>query len=83
MLQEVDRQCAIIPREFSENGYRLFGELSDIVHGEYNEDLALSKYESLHRLIVGVLDNVKNNNELMTAVGLLGWNNGVLNNDQT
>jgi len=76
LLQEVDRQCAIIPREFSENGYRLFGELSDIVHGEYNEDLALSKYESLHRLIVGVLDNVKNNNELMTAVGLLGWNNG-------
>jgi len=76
LLQEVDRQCSIIPREFSENGYRLFGELSDVVHGEYNEDLALLKYESLHRLIVGVLDNVKNNNELMAAVGSLGWNNG-------
>lgn len=74
LLEEVDRQCSIIPREFSENGYRLFGELSDIVHGEYNEDLALVRYESLHRLIIGVLDNVKNNNELMNAIGSLGWN---------
>lgn len=77
LLEEVDRQCSIIPREFSENGYRLFGELSDIVHGEYNEDLALLKYESLHRLIIGVLDNVKNNNELITAIGSLGWNDEV------
>lgn len=76
LLEEVDRQCSIIPREFSENGYRLFGELSDILHGEYNEDLALSRYQSLHRLIIGVLDNVKNNNELMTAIGSLGWNDG-------
>ena len=76
LLEEVDRQCSIIPREFSANGYRLFGELSDIVHGEYNEELALQKYESLHRLIIGILDNVKNNNELMTAIGSLGWNEG-------
>jgi hypothetical protein len=76
LLEEVDRQCSIIPREFSENGYRLFGELSDIVHGEYNEGLALLKYESLHRLVIGILDNVKNNSELMTAIGSLGWDNG-------
>lgn len=76
LLEEVDRQCSIIPREFSANGYRLFGELSEIVHGEYNEELAMLKYESLHRLIIGILDNVKNNNELMTAIGSLGWNEG-------
>ena len=76
LLEEVDRQCSIIPREFTANGYRLFGELSDIVHGEYNEELALLKYESLHRLIIGILDNVKNNNELMTAIGSLGWDEG-------
>ncbi|GIO15779.1 hypothetical protein J19TS2_53340 [Cohnella xylanilytica] len=76
LLEEVDRQCSIIPREFSANGYRLFGELSDVVHGGYNEELALLKYESLHRLIIGVLDNVNNNNELMTAIGSLGWNDG-------
>jgi hypothetical protein len=74
LLEEVDRQRSIIPREFSENGYRLFGELSDIIHSEYNEELALRKYESLHRLVVGILDNVRNNNELITAIGTLGWN---------
>lgn len=76
LLEEVDKQCLIIPKEFSANGYKLFGELSNIVHGEYNEDLALIKYESLLRLIIGVLDNVKNNKELMTAIGSLGWNDG-------
>jgi hypothetical protein len=76
LLEEVDKQCTIIPREFSENGYRLFGELSDIVHGDYDEELALIKYEALHRLIIGILDGVKNNNELMEAIGKLGWNEG-------
>ena len=55
LLKEVDTQCSIIPREFSENGYRLFGELSDIVHGEYDEDLALQKFDILHRLVRGIL----------------------------
>jgi len=76
LLKEVDKQCSIIPKEFSANGYKLFGELSEIVHGEYNEDLALLKYESLHRLTIGILDNVKNKHELITAIGSLGWNNG-------
>lgn len=74
LLKEVDEQCAIIPKEFSENGYRLFGELSDVVHGNYDEQLGLQKYDALHRLIVGVLDNVKNNREMMEAIGTLGWN---------
>lgn len=76
LLKKVDERCSIIPREFSANGYTLFRELSNIVHGEYNEELALLKYESLHRLIIGILDNVKNNNELMAAIGSLGWNDG-------
>ncbi len=75
LLKRVDEKCSIIPREFSANGYKLFRELSNIVHGEYNEELALRKYDSLHRLIVGILDNVKINNELMTAIGALGWEN--------
>lgn len=82
LLEEVDAQCSIIPREFSANGYRLFGELSDIVHGEYNEELALQKYESLHRLVTGIIDHVKNNNELMTAIGSLGWNEGGCGDEQ-
>lgn len=75
LLEEVDRQCSIIPREFSANRYRLFGELSDIVHGDYNEELALSKFGSLHRLIIGILDNIKNNSELKNAIESLGWIN--------
>lgn len=74
LLKEVDTQCSIIPKEFSENGYRLFGELSDVIHGEYDEQLGLQKYNALRRLIIGILDNVKNNREMMTAIGALGWN---------
>lgn len=76
LLQKVDEHCSIIPREFSANRYRLFQELSDIVHGENNDELALLKYDSLLRLIVGILDNVKNNTELMAASSALGWNDG-------
>lgn len=76
LLREVDKQCSIIPREFSANGYELFKELSNIVHGGYNEDEALVKYESLQRLIIGVLDNVRNKKELVTALNILGWSNG-------
>ncbi len=74
LLEEVDRQRSIIPREFSADGYKLFSELSEIVHGDTDEELALVKYDSLHRLIIGILDNVKNNSELMSAIGALGWN---------
>ena len=74
LLEEVDKQCSIIPREFTANGYRLFGELSDVVHGDYDEKLGLQKYDALCRLIVGIIDNVKNNNEMMYAIGSLGWN---------
>jgi hypothetical protein len=74
LLTEVDGKCSIIPKEFSENSYRLFGDLSDVIHGNYDEDLGLQKYDALRRLIVGILDNVKNNKEMMTAIGSLGWN---------
>ncbi len=75
ILEEVDQQSHIIPREFTANGYRLFGELSDIVHGDSveNEDIALIKYKALRRLVVGILDNVKSNHEIMEAIGTLGW----------
>lgn len=73
LLEEVDKKCSIIPREFSANGYKLFGELSDVVHGEYDENLGLSKFEPLHRLVIGILENVRNREELRSAIGVLGW----------
>ncbi|WP_196602550.1 hypothetical protein [Pectinatus frisingensis] len=74
VLTKVDEQQSIIPKEFSKDGYRLFGELSDVVHGDYDERMGLHKYKVLRRLVVGVLDNVKNNREIMDAIGKLGWN---------
>ena len=74
LLEKVDNQCSIIPSEFTKDGYTLFGELSNVVHGDYNEKLGLIKFEALNRLIIGILENVKNKNELKEAIGSLGWN---------
>lgn len=73
LLQEVDKKCGIIPKEFSSDGYRLFRELSGVVHGEYDESLGLSKFEPLHRLVIGILENVHNSRELEDAKKALGW----------
>ena len=86
ILEEVDEQNSIIPREFSENGYRLFKELSEIIHSkndaisEEKEAIALQKYEPLKRLVKGVIDNVQNHADLQAAVVALNW--GEENNDQ-
>lgn len=73
LLLRVDEQCSIIPAEFSANGYKLFQELSNVVHGQYDEDLGLSKFDPLYRLVVGILDNIKNRKELLAAMKALGW----------
>ena len=74
LLKEVDSVANIIPQEFSANGYTLFSELSNVLHSNYPEKDALEKYEALQRLIVGILDNIKNNSEIMSAISRLGWN---------
>ncbi len=76
LLEEVDRECAIVPREFSENGYRLFEELSECAHGNCDEQMAINKYEALKRLITGIIDNVKNKEEITSALESLNWNDG-------
>jgi hypothetical protein len=73
LLHDVDEQCSIVPKEYSANGYTLFGELSDVVHGDCDEQAGIQKYEALRRLVVGVLDNVVNNKEILSAIGSLGW----------
>lgn len=75
LLKEVDEKCSIIPKEFSANGYQLFQELSTVIHGEYDEELGLRKFESLYRLVIGILENVKNHSELINATIALGWDN--------
>lgn len=76
-LKEVDQKSGIIPGEFSDNGYLLFSELSDVMHGSADEHEALSKYSPCRRLVIGIVDNIRNNNEMSQAVAALGWNTGV------
>lgn len=77
LLKEVDQKWAIIPRQFSENRYTLFEELSDVIHGDYDETIALQKYASLRRLVIGVLENVNRNQELAQEISNLGWSEEV------
>ena len=74
LLKKVDEKSSIIPREFSKDGYKLFRELSDIVHGESNEKEGITKFEPLYRLVVGIVENVKNHEEIMESLQKLQWN---------
>ena len=80
LLKRVDEREAIIPIEFSQDGYRLYRELSGVVHGNFDEAAGLAKFDPLYRLVVGILDNIKNKREFRCARAALGWCNdgGVL-----
>lgn len=74
LLKEVDAKWNIIPKQFSENGYKIFEELSNIIHGEFDEELALEKFDSLKRLVTGVTKNVVENLDYAEGINKLGWN---------
>ena len=80
LLKSVDERESIIPVEFSQDGYRLYRELSGVVHGNFDEVAGLAKFDPLYRLVVGILDNIKNKREFRCARAALGWCNdgGVL-----
>lgn len=73
LLKEVDEKCKIVPEEFSQNGYKLFSELSNVIHGEYSEETAIKQYPAFYRLIKGILDKINNNKELIEAMNILKW----------
>lgn len=76
LLTEVDEKCAIVPSEFSNNGYKLFGKLSDVVHGEYDEEIALEKFSAFYRLVTGIIENIKSKEEFRSAQQALGLYEG-------
>ncbi len=82
LLKNVDKQCSIIPKEFSKNSYKLFKELSEIIHRECDDNIGISKFELLYRLIIGILDNINNNKELLTAIKELNWDTEGEKNEQ-
>ena len=65
-----------IPQEFSEEGYKLFGDLSNVIHREFEESEALTKYPAFLRLVLGVLDKQIDRKEMREAKAVLGWNSG-------
>ena len=58
LLGEVDQKRAIIPREFSQNGYRLFGEISDVIHGDFDEEIDFA-IQAISELVLWIIENVK------------------------
>jgi hypothetical protein len=73
ILEDVNLVQQIIPKEFSDKKYRLFSELSEVIHVNTSEELALKKYIPSRRLILGILENVKNNDEINKALYDLDW----------
>lgn len=63
VLQRVDSECSIIPPIYAENGYELFSRLSEIAHGNSDEETALKEYDALKRLVFGVIENVRRKNK--------------------
>lgn len=51
----------------------MFRELSSVVYGEYDEEAELNNFEALHRLVIGILENVIIHRELLDAIAVLGW----------
>ena len=81
LLTEVDTKCAIVPIEFSNNRYKLFGKLSDVVHGEYDKEIALEKFSAFYRLVTGIIENIKSKEEFQSAQQALGLSEGGYKNE--
>lgn len=73
VLQAVDDEAHIIPQEFNRPGYRLFEELSDVIHGESSEADALAKYNPCRRLVSGIVNNIRTNQAVAEAIAELEW----------
>jgi len=73
LLENVDNLAQIVPKEFSNNSYRLYKELSEAIHGRVSEDEAIRMYPHCHRLVRGIIDNIKNSEEIKDALENLSW----------
>lgn len=73
LLEVVDAEHHIIPVRFSSDGYRLFSELSEVIHGDSSEEVALLKYAPCRQLIISVINNVRGDHAIASAIDALGW----------
>ena len=74
ILQEVNEKHAIIPSVFSKDGYNLYIKLSNIIHGDGGEDEALEYFGALYTLVTGVIDNIRQTDELNGALQKVDFN---------
>lgn len=74
LLQEVDEEARIIPAQFAGQGYDLFSELSNQIHGEGTEADAIRRFGPCRALIEGILSNIELNGKISDAIQQLGWN---------
>lgn len=74
LLQEVDKEARIIPAQFAGQGYDLFSELSNQIHGEGTEVEAIRRFGPCRALIEGMLSNIELNGKISDAIQQLGWN---------
>lgn len=76
LLKEVDETHHIIPSAFSSDGYKLYEELSEVVHGHSSEAVALAKYAPCKSLVRGIIHNIASSREMKQAIEDLGWSEG-------
>lgn len=57
-LRKADEAAKIVPAELTDRAYGLFGEMSDISHGEVADEVGLKKYELLRDVLGIILDNI-------------------------
>lgn len=74
LLKEVDEEAQIIPAQFSGQGYDLFSELSNQIHGNGTEVEAITRFGPCRALIEGILSNIELNGKIGGAMQQLGWN---------
>lgn len=88
-LKEIDSKCDVIPKEFRDDGYKLFRELSGVVHGVCEENVALEKFRAFHRLVTEILKKVKEKDaqllrakEITEAMNIIGLSGGGVTDEQ-
>ena len=73
LLKEVHDATSIIPEEFSNDGYTLFRELSNVIHGDTDEATALEKFKPCYALVIGIVEKARNREIFADAITQLGW----------
>lgn len=73
ILKKVILMHPIIPSDFSENGYDLFGQLSEIIHGDGSEEEAFKYFDELYTLVTSIIIEMNQKEELRKALKKFHW----------